>query len=366
MTQTETAPGHDPTAHSAAFALLEAAKDAIAAEWRQRTDLPLLLDSDPGPELDAIVTCMRRSLESGEPPHVEPGPNPILRRRLADCLQLEILTRCSADGAAADAEIVLPLVVAAHAVSSRLNPEWGHDAAALLSSPDGLGLVAEVAHDLRSPLSAVLFLSDTLRRGHSGEVNDLQRRQLGLIYSATLALINVGSDIIELARGGHHLAEGEWRPFSVTQTLEAVRNIIEPMAAEKHVALRLRSVEPDRRVGHPLALNRILLNLATNAIKYTEEGFIEMVARADGRTGLHFTVRDTGPGIPEEEQQSLFMPFRTRPDRGYEFSGTGLGLSIARRLVQAMGGELAYETAADWGTAFRFRIDAPPAPSDLT
>ncbi len=362
MAQTDPERRASPAAGQA-LPLLDAAVASLAREWQERTDLPLLLQTDPRAELDAVADAIRRAVVSGAELTVEPGPNPILRRRLADRLRRELLDRWCHRPGAVKPEAMLPVLRAATAVCDRLNPEWGQDAAALLSSPDGLSLVAEVAHDLRSPLSAVLFLSDTIRRGHSGETNEVQRRQIGLIYSATLALINISSDIIELARGGNHLPEGERRVFSISQTLEAVRSIVEPMASEKHVALRLRTAEPDRRVGHPVAVNRVLLNLASNAIKYTEEGFVEIVVAAEGRTRLSFTVRDTGPGISEEEQQTLFLPFRNRPDRGYQFSGTGLGLSIARRLVRALGGDLTFETSEGWGTAFHFAIDAPPASS---
>ncbi len=348
----------------AAHRLLKEALEATAERWRERDDLPLLLDTDPDVELAAIAAAIRDTLDAATPLQLEGGANPILRRRLAERLQREIVRAWQRQDVPDSPTDILPLLQAAIAAADRLNPEGGQDPAALLSSPDGLGLISEIAHDLRSPLSAVLFLSDTLRRGHSGEINEVQRRQIGLIYSATLALINVASDVIELSRGGNHLSEGELRPFSIAQTLESVRNIVEPMAAEKHVALRLRGADPDRRLGHPVAVSRVLLNLASNAIRYTEEGFVEIVVRPAGRTRLRFTVRDTGPGISEDEQRTLFMPFRNRPDRGYQFSGTGLGLSIARRLVQAMGAELSFETNPGWGTAFHFEIDAPPAPPD--
>jgi len=81
-----------------------------------------------------------------------------------------------------------------------------------LSGPDGLDLVVEVAHDLRSPVTSIIFLAETLSRGQSGDINDLQRRQLRLIYSAALGLSSMASDVIELARGGDQLVEREQSP----------------------------------------------------------------------------------------------------------------------------------------------------------
>jgi len=102
------------------------------------------------------------------------------------------------------------------------------------------------------------------------------------------------------------------------------------------------------------------LNLVTNALKYTEEGWVTVSARHVDRETVEFLVRDTGRGIDEESQKTLFQPFRKASDRkGSFFSGSGLGLSIARRLVNAIGSELEYQTKEGWGTTFRFRVQLP-------
>src|SRR5690606_9978726 len=95
--------------------------------------------------------------------------------------------------------------------------------------------------------------------------------------------------------------------------------------------------EHDERVGFPVALSRVLLNLTSNALKFTDEGMVEIVTRAVGPDELEFSVRDTGDGIPEEALGRLFEPFRQDEERKrYRFSGSGLGLSICRALVEAM------------------------------
>jgi len=231
-----------------------------------------------------------------------------------------------------------------------------------LSSHKGLELVVEVAHDLRSPLTSILFLAETLQRGQSGRVNDLQHRQLGLIYSAALGLSTLASNVMELARGGTRLADDHPAPFSVADVLESVGDIVRPMAEEKGLAVRLLPPVPDHRLGPAQALSRVLLNLTTNAIKFTEEGVVELVAKSQQGDAVEFSVRDTGRGINPDTIETLFMPFRP----GHEgsrlaFSGTGLGLALCRKLVQAMGSELRYETNPDWGTRFYFELGLPPA-----
>jgi signal transduction histidine kinase len=247
-------------------------------------------------------------------------------------------------------------------VSQRLEADWSQHFADRLSGPDGLELVVEVAHDLRSPLTSILFLAETLQRARSGPVNPVQERQLGLIYSAAFGLSSVASDVIELARGGDRLVDLDPIPFSVTDILESVRDIVQPIAEEKSLTVRLTPPEADFRIGHPVALSRVLLNLTTNALKFTAEGFVEVVAREAGGRAVEFSVRDTGRGIPPQSMATLYEPFRRRQKPGeYAFSGSGLGLSICRKLVEAMGSTLGVETAAGYGTRFHFVLDLPLA-----
>jgi signal transduction histidine kinase len=231
-----------------------------------------------------------------------------------------------------------------------------------LSGPDGLELVVEVAHDLRSPLTSILFLAETLQRARSGPVNPVQERQLGLIYSAAFGLSSVASDVIELARGGDRLVDLDPIPFSVTDILESVRDIVQPIAEEKTLAVQLTTPEADFRIGHPVALSRVLLNLTTNALKFTAEGFVDVTARETGPRAVEFSVRDTGRGIPPQSMATLYEPFRRRQKPGeYAFSGSGLGLSICRKLVEAMGSTLEVETGPGYGTRFHFVLDLPLA-----
>jgi signal transduction histidine kinase len=126
--------------------------------------------------------------------------------------------------------------------------------------------------------------------------------------------------------------------------------------------VRIFPPNSDFRIGHPVALSRVLLNLTTNALKFTDEGTVEVSARQTTRTGLEFAVQDTGRGIPPQAMKTLFLPFRRRVKSGdYKFSGAGLGLSICRKLVEAMGAELKVDTSPELGTRFYFELDLPQA-----
>ncbi len=311
--------------------------------------------------LAQLSTAVRQQLAgpAGEP--AELGRTP-LARVLLSLMRGALIERAQSLPTPPDSTQLLRLLAAMEQVSQRIEADWSQHFTDRLSAPDGLELVVEVAHDLRSPLTSILFLAETLQRGRSGAVNPVQERQLGLIYSAAFGLSSVASDVIELARGGDRLVDLDPIPFSVTDILESVRDIVQPIAEEKTLTVRLTMPEADFRIGHPVALSRVLLNLTTNALKFTAEGFVEVVARQTAARRIEFSVRDTGRGIPPQSMATLFEPFRRRQKPGeYAFSGSGLGLSICRKLVEAMGSTLQVETEQGVGTRFYFELDLPLA-----
>ena len=310
----------------------------------------------------AYLCAAIREAAAGQEPDMGLVPRNALARRLVELIRATLLDRLRALSPPPDAGQALGLLGAVELVGQRLEVDWSQRFTDRLGGPDGLELVVEVAHDLRSPLTSILFLAETLQRARSGPVNPVQERQLGLIYSAAFGLSSVASDVIELARGGDRLVDVDPMPFSITDILESVRDIVLPIAEEKSLSVRLSPPESDFRIGYPVALSRVLLNLTTNALKFTAEGFVEVAARQVSPSAVEFSVRDTGRGIPPQSMTTLFEPFRRRQKQGeYAFSGSGLGLSICRKLVEAMGSTLQVETAPDYGTRFYFVLDLPLA-----
>jgi len=311
--------------------------------------------------LGQLSTAVRQQLSGSASESVELARTP-LTRRLINLMRTALVERAQALPTPPDATQLLRVLTAFEQVSQRLESDWSQHFTDRLSAPDGLELVVEVAHDLRSPLTSILFLAETLQRGRSGAVNPVQERQLGLIYSAAFGLSSVASDVIELARGGDRLVDLDPIPFSVTDILESVRDIVQPIAEEKSLTVRLATPEADFRIGHPVALSRVLLNLTTNALKFTAEGSVEVFAKQTVGRRVEFSVRDTGRGIPPQSMATLFEPFRRRQKPGeYAFSGSGLGLSICRKLVEAMGSTLQVETEQGVGTRFYFELELPLA-----
>lgn len=309
----------------------------------------------------ALLGAEVRSRAAGATELVPVVPSALARRVLA-LLRARFLEHASRLEHPPRETELLSLLLAMEQAGERMAPAWDQRFADRLSGPDGLELVVEVAHDLRSPLTSILFLAETLLRGRSGPVTALQERQLGLIYSAAFGLSSVASDVVELVRGRDRLADLEPMPFSISDIFESVRDIVRPIAEEKGLEVRLSFPGRPYRVGHPVPLNRVLLNLVTNALKFTDEGAVELAASESGSNAVEFSVRDTGRGIPPQAMTLLFEPFRRRQhDREYAFSGSGLGLSICRKFVEAMGSDLQVQTELGKGTRFSFCLQLPGA-----
>jgi len=325
----------------------------------------LLHDAGTPEEISQVLRqlsdVVRSTLAVGTLPEALPAS--ILGRNLLGILRQRVVEALAQPRPGVELPGAARLLRAVEQVGQAIEPDWSQHFAGRLAGPDGLELVVELAHDLRSPLTSILFLAETLQRGRSGPLTEVQERQLGLIYSAAFGLSAVASDVIELARGGDRLVDLETIPFSITDIFESVRDIVLPIAEEKGLVVEVQAPDSDFRVGHPVALSRVLLNLTTNALKFTNEGKVEVRAAALDGSRVEFAVRDTGRGMPPQALATMYEPFRRRQKAGeYAFSGSGLGLTICRKLVEAMQSTLHVENdPSGKGTRFTFTLDLPRA-----
>jgi len=341
--------------------VLYKAADAVLDSWPK--DSPYRTPSEVQERLQTILAVTGRGDRDQWPEETadELTRDRSLVRRLLRALRLEVLQESETPDLDCSAEQSLKALRDLETVRRSSLPREAHEFASRLTDPDGFELLVEVAHDLRSPLTSITFMAETLRAGYSGELTDLQKDQLSLIWSAAFGMMSVFSDLMDLAKDRANMFEESPGPFSVSGVFEELRQMVEPMVAVKGIELRLDPPLHERVSGHRMALFRVLLNLTTNAIKFTEEGFVEVAARTLDRDLVEFSVRDTGRAIAEDAQATLFEPFKKARDRrGYFFSGSGLGLSIARRYLRPMGSELHFETKPGWGTRFHFEMKLEP------
>ncbi len=310
----------------------------------------------------AVLGRAVRAAAALQPPEVSGLPPMVPSRRFLDVIRRQFIERVGKPDGAADAAEAVRVLGAMERVQDALASDVAQRFTGSLQGRDALDLVVEVAHDMRSPLSSILFLAERLRSTQSGPVNAVQERQLGLVYSAAFGLSSMASDVIELARGGDRLVDMQPMPFSVGEIMRSVHDIVRPMAEEKGLAMEFTLPDVDIRVGYPAALNRVLLNLTTNALKFTNVGTVRVGGVAKPRHRVEFSVSDTGRGIPPQVVATLFDAFRRRVKPGeYAFSSAGLGLSICRKLVDSMRGELAVQTELEQGTTFSFSLELPPS-----
>jgi len=224
--------------------------------------------------------------------------------------------------------------------------------------------LANMSHELRTPMNAILGMIDVaLPKATDPTVQDCLQTARG---SADL-LLTLLNDLLESAKIESGKLELESVPFSLRRMLDQITRVLAVRASEKGLCFYCRMPDdtPDAVVGDRMRLQQVLLNLAGNAIKFTELGDVEISLRAlseDGEACLEFAVRDTGIGIPPAGQERLFQPFsQADPSMTRRFGGTGLGLSISKSLVEMMGGRIWVESELGKGSTFYFTVRLPLA-----
>lgn len=216
-------------------------------------------------------------------------------------------------------------------------------------------LLVGVTHDLRSPLSSILVLVEQLRRGQAGALNATQDRLLGLVQGAAFHMAALTNDTLDYARGARGLVEASPKPTRIQDVLGGIRALVLPIAEERRLHLRLSAPPLALRLGQQALVHRVLANLTTNALRYTESGGVTISVSPVGATLLEFEVRDSGSGLPTPLADWLSNGSLVAPPHD------GVGLALCRQLLESVGSRLEYAPGMDGGSQFRFRLEMPPA-----
>ena len=220
--------------------------------------------------------------------------------------------------------------------------------------------LANMSHEIRTPMTAILGFADLLREpGHSEEERVRCTETIRRNADYLLSLLNDILDLSKIEAGGMSVEQIKCQPIQLVQDVVALKR---QAAYEKGIELDVvfDSSVPATIEGDPVRIRQILLNLISNSIKFTNEGYVRLhVAVHDVKTNpnLHFKIVDTGIGMTEPQTARLFRPF-TQADSSTtrEFGGTGLGLSICKRLVEMMGGMINVTSVVDLGSTFTFYV----------
>lgn len=217
-----------------------------------------------------------------------------------------------------------------------------------------------ITHEIRTPVNAIISLARLLLDHMDGDLNEEQEKQVKMIFDSSNSLNGLANDILDLAKAKEGKIELNTRCFSVDALFSALRGVMMPLARDSEVVLRFE--EPPRGLeilSDETKVNQILRNFVSNALKFTERGFVRVsVSRSPSGDETLLSVEDTGIGIAPEHEQTIFEEFSQLDHPLQEkVKGTGLGLPLSRHLAKLIGGRI--EVASQLGRGSIFTLILP-------
>jgi len=217
--------------------------------------------------------------------------------------------------------------------------------------------LANMSHELRTPLNSIIGFSRVILKGIDGPVTDLQQQDLTAIYNSGQHLLGLINDILDLSKIEAGKMELTFDEVDIEKLIKSVMSTVmglvkdKPVRLEEEIEAELPPVKAD-----PMRVRQILINLFSNAAKFTDEGTIKVTAKTE-ENHLRISVKDSGPGISEEDQEKLFQAFsQVDASATRATGGSGLGLSISKELVNMHGGEIGLHSEVGKGSEFYFTL----------
>ncbi|MCG8672798.1 MAG: response regulator, partial [Pseudomonadales bacterium] len=254
------------------------------------------------------------------------------------------------------------VIMEAYDISQIRNAEMAEKEARKLAeevSQTKTNFLANMSHEIRTPMNAIIGLTKLCLKT---ELNGRQRTMLDSIDQASETLLNILNDILDFSKVESGKLEIELVTFSVNDVLQTVSGLFALKAEEKGIEFIVgNKAGALNLIGDPLRIQQVLMNLCSNAIKFTDKGevllTVELLKRTHDRGVFRFSVKDTGIGLTAEQRDKLFEAFsQADSSTTRKFGGTGLGLAISRELVELMGGQLNVESEHEQGSMFYFDL----------
>ncbi len=218
--------------------------------------------------------------------------------------------------------------------------------------------LASVGHELRTPLNSIIGFTSRVLQGMAGEVNEEQRKQLSIVKNSTSNLLSLINDILDISKIEAGKTELSLEEFSLNDVVGEVVETLSPTVSEKGLELLTEVPEGIILFSDRRRVKQVLMNLASNAVEFTDQGSVKIAARVPGDGNLEIRVIDTGIGIRKEDMDKLFQPFQqiyVSPTKKYE--GTGLGLYLCKKLTDLLGGDISVRS--EYGRRSEFTITMP-------
>ncbi|MCW9005102.1 MAG: ATP-binding protein [Gammaproteobacteria bacterium] len=221
--------------------------------------------------------------------------------------------------------------------------------------------LANMSHEIRTPMNGVIGFTDLLSKT---KINDQQKDYIRTIENSARNLLTIIDDILDFSKIESGKLRIEDISFDITEVMNDIATMFTPLAYNKNIEIishPLSDKIPSLLIGDPTRLRQIIVNLVSNAIKFTENGLVsirtKILEKTDDNINILFTIKDTGIGLNEESKQQLFKAF-TQADNSISrrFGGTGLGLVICKNLIELMRGDIGFDSDTSTGSRFWFSI----------
>lgn len=218
--------------------------------------------------------------------------------------------------------------------------------------------LTNMSHELRTPLQSIMGFTSMMLSGLAGPLNEEQQRQLTMVDSSSKRLLAMVDDVLDVSRAGAGRLPVSVSEFTADEVEAAICGMMSPLIERKQIACTPYLADPGLTLRTDREMvERIILNLVSNAIKFTDEGFVNMSIHADGPDHVAFSIVDSGRGIPADQLERVMEEFHQVVEPGgVKPVGTGLGLAISRRMAEALGGTLTCRSEVGQGSTFTLRI----------
>ena len=230
------------------------------------------------------------------------------------------------------------------------------DFLAMFTRPEQVSFLASMSHELRTPLTSIIGFTKTILKGRAGDIDEEQENQLNIILNSANHLHELINDVLDITKIEVKKFEIRKGAFNLVEELIKHKETFSIAIKEKGLELFIDSPENLTIYNDKKRINRILINLIGNAIKFTDKGKISIKVKRKNEN-IEISVKDTGPGIREEDLKKLFKPFSQIIEAGKIKEGSGLGLHLSKKLANLLGGDILVKSKFGKGSTFKVVLE---------